>query len=251
MRQQCLIENLLKFFRSTEPEKLSPDSSDAANALSVDLLKVSDPTFDDLPTELHDAINAQSAILTVRFIPNAMYSNEKLPRTLEVPMEHRLVDAKPVLPVDVRLLYLRGLPDRWQASPVVKSAAFKYSGPDESGDYYTTARRIKTTRLIVRNNTPWNVDKMEISMEEESPTYMHVTKSNWDSLEGVGTSTVKTLTCAQADTYDIFQIPSPIQNVWNAAYNLHIRLILTDSGDATYTDDFQRTAIAAVYASER
>ena len=111
-------------------------------------------TFDDLPTELHDVINAQSAILTVRFMPKAMYSDAELPRTLEVPMEHGPVDAKPVLPFDVRLLYLRGPPGKWQASPVVKSAAFKCSGPDKAGDYYTIARRIKTTRLLVEDNTP-------------------------------------------------------------------------------------------------
>ena len=88
-------------------------------------------------------------------------------------------------------------------------------------------------------------------MEATSPTYMHVTKSNWDKLKTVGTPTVKTLTCAQAQTLEIFQSPSLIQHVWHEAYNLHIRLIRTDSGDATYIDYYERTALAAVYASER
>ena len=95
---------------------------------------------------------------------------------------------------------------------------------------------------------PWKVNMMEISMEAESPTYMHVIKSEWDRLEQVGDYIKKTLTCAEAQTHGIFQSPSPIQNDLNDDYNLHNRLIPTDNGDVTYTDATLHTILAAVYA---
>lgn len=210
-------------------------------------------SFDELPDELQHLITDKSAVLTVRFLPKTFYLGNALPRTLEVPMAHRSQDAEPTLRVNPAWLYLRGRYDEWQASPVVRNAAFMVTRVSTIFpiEYYTVARVIKTTRLIVLNDTPWKVNMMEISMDAESPTYMHVTKSNWDGLKKVGDSIEKMLTCAEAQTRDIFQSPSPIQNDWNDDYNLHIRLIKTDNDDVTYTDYTQRTVVAAVYASER
>lgn len=136
-------------------------------------LTVVDTNYKDIPDVLQGVIIADAAVLEVRFIPGTANV-----RFLTVPMEHH---PNPTI-YDIRLssMKLRPVPKavlEWQASPIIRNAAFKMIDED-----HVVARSIRTRRVRVDGLPEWGVSMMEISLDPTAPTVFPIRVKKWNDI---------------------------------------------------------------------